>query len=86
MNAGSAVSTSATDGEKLIARSKQPHDGPIPSANAVQARNLVRLAILTGNKEYKTIAESIFQAFGSEAQRTPTAFQSLLNASCFQKQ
>ena len=70
----------AKDGEKLIARSKQPHDGPIPSANAVQARNLVRLAILTGNKKYHTIAESIFLAFGSQAQRSPTAFESLLIA------
>ncbi len=73
----------ADDAGKLIARSKQPHDGAIPSGNSIQAMNLLRLAILSDRKEYHVKAESIFRAFAPQVERSPGAFERLLCAADF---
>jgi len=65
----------ASDGDKLIARSKNPHDRAIPSGNSVQAMNLLRLALLLNKPLYKDTAEGIFRAFGNDAARSPGAFE-----------
>jgi len=70
----------ASDGEALIARSKNPHDGAIPSGNSVHAMNLLRLAILLDSKDYRAKAESIFRAFAPMAAEAPGAFDRLLCA------
>ena len=73
----------ADDAGKLIARSKQPRDGAIPSGNSIQAMNLLRLAILSDRKEYRVKAESIFRAFAPQVERSPGAFERLLCAADF---
>jgi hypothetical protein len=73
----------AGDGEKLLVRSKQPHDSAIPSGNSVHALNLQRLAILLGRKDYRAKAESIFRAFGGQAVESPGAFERLMCAADF---
>ncbi len=73
----------ASDAEKLIARSKQPMDNAIPSGNSVHALNLLRLAILLDRKDYRTKAESIFRAFAPLAEQSPAAFERLLCAADF---
>jgi len=70
----------ASDAEQLVARSKSPRDGAIPSGNSVQAMNLLRLAVLVDRKDYREKAESIFRAFGSEVAQSPAAFERLLCA------
>lgn len=81
---GGAFFFTANDGETLIARSKHPHDGAIPSGNSIQAMNLLRLAVLVDKKEdYRVKAESIFRTFGSDIIRSPSAFERLLCAADF---
>jgi len=71
---GGAFFFTASDGEKLVARSKPPHDSAIPSGNSVQAMNLLRLAILLDRKDYRTKAESVFRTFGPMVAKSPGAF------------
>lgn len=73
----------ASDAEKLLVRSKHPHDSAIPSGNSVHALNLQRLAILLGRKDYRAKAESIFRAFGGQAVESPGAFERLMCAADF---
>jgi len=67
----------ASDGEKLIVRSKSPRDGAIPAGNSVHALNLLRLSIILDRKDYREKAESIFRAFASQMERSPGAFERL---------
>jgi uncharacterized protein YyaL (SSP411 family) len=53
----------ATDHEKLFARSKDQYDGAQPSGNSMAARNLVRLWIATGEERYQKEAERTFRTF-----------------------
>ncbi|MBI4716882.1 MAG: thioredoxin domain-containing protein [Planctomycetes bacterium] len=73
----------ASDAETLLARSKQPQDGAIPSGNSVQALNLLRLGVLLDRRDFRDKAESIFRAFGAEVQRVPFAHERLLCAADF---
>jgi len=67
----------ASDAEKLIARSKHPQDGAIPSGNSVQAMNLLRLAVLFDRKDFRAQAESVFRAFAPMVSESPGAFERL---------
>ncbi|MGD2108671.1 MAG: thioredoxin domain-containing protein [Phycisphaerae bacterium] len=80
---GGAFFFTANDGETLIARSKNPHDGAIPSGNSIHAMNLLRLAVLVDNKDYRTKAESIFRTFGKDIETSPHASERLLCAADF---
>jgi len=73
----------ASDGEKLLVRSKQPHDNAIPSGNSVHALNVQRLAILLGRKDLREKAETIFRAFAPQAVESPGAFERLMCAADF---
>ncbi|MFQ5590941.1 MAG: thioredoxin domain-containing protein, partial [Phycisphaerae bacterium] len=73
----------ASDAEKLVARSKDPNDGAVPAGNSVQALNLLRLAILLDRKDYRAKAESVFRAFGQRAADSPGASETLLCAADF---
>jgi uncharacterized protein YyaL (SSP411 family) len=79
-DAGGGFFFTASDGEKLVARSKNPHDSAIPAGNSVHAMNLLRLSILLDRKDYRTKAESIFRTFGNQAERNPYAFERHLAA------
>jgi len=72
---GGGFFVTAHDGEQLIARSKNPQDGAIPSGNSIQAMNLLRLSILLGRDDYRQKAEGIFRAFGETAGRSPSQFE-----------
>ncbi len=77
---GGAFFFTASDAEKLLARTKDPNDGAIPSGNSVTALNLLRLSLLTGNKDYRKKAESIFQVFAPKATRSAASFERLMCA------
>ena len=71
------------ENESLIARSKNPYDNVIPSANSVAVFNLIRLGYLAGAESLKEKAEKILHLFYNLFDRTsyricPNAFRSLL--------
>jgi uncharacterized protein YyaL (SSP411 family) len=76
---GGFFSTS-TDHEELIARRKEIGDHPIPSGNSSAAMGLLRLAALTGEREYQRRAESVFALFAKTATQHPESFAHLLRA------
>ena len=67
---GGFFSTSA-DHEQLIARRKEIGDHPIPSGNSAAALGLLRLAALSGEREYERQAEGVFALFAKTAAEHP---------------
>jgi uncharacterized protein len=59
------------NGEILIVRRREAHDGAIPSGNAVVMLNLIRLARITGDHKLEEQALSIALAFGKSIQENP---------------
>jgi uncharacterized protein len=80
---GGFFSTSS-DHEELIARRKEIGDHPIPSGNSAAALGLLRLAALTGEREYERRAEGVLRLFARPAAGHPEAFAHLLRALDFQ--
>jgi uncharacterized protein len=76
---GGFFSTSS-DHEELIARRKEIGDHPIPSGNSSAAMGLLRLAALSGEREYERQAEGVFRLFAKPAAQHPEAFAHLLRA------
>jgi hypothetical protein len=70
----------AHDHEKLFARSKDQYDGAQPSGNSVAARNLVRLARLTGEERYRKEAERTFRTFAGALQTQGPALTTMAGA------
>jgi uncharacterized protein len=70
----------ATDHEQLVARRKSLEDNPIPSGNSSAAFGLLRLAALTGEREYEQRAVAVFRLLHEVAARHPQAFAHLLQA------
>ena len=73
--------TTSNDHEELIARRKDVDDHPIPSGNSAAAYGLLRLAALTGERDYERQAESGLPALRPvAATATRDAFAHLLRA------
>ncbi len=70
-------------GESLLARTKEAHDGAVPSGNAVAMMDLLRLGRMTGRSELEEYASGIATAFSALVARSPSAFTSLLSAASF---
>jgi uncharacterized protein YyaL (SSP411 family) len=66
--------------EKLVARLKIVADEAIPSANAIAAQSLLKLASLTGYADYANKGESVIRAFSAKMERSPAAYTGLLSA------
>ncbi|MDP9387588.1 MAG: thioredoxin domain-containing protein [Actinomycetota bacterium] len=77
---GTGFFTSGDDAEQLIVRQKDLYDGATPSANAVAATALLRLAALTGERRYAEPAEALLAALAPLMSRHPGAFTHLLGA------
>jgi uncharacterized protein YyaL (SSP411 family) len=71
---------SPEDGEDLILRKKDGHDGALPSGNAVAVLDLLRLARMTGDSKLEEIASKAFDAFAAEARGVPAGHLHLLSA------
>jgi uncharacterized protein len=67
--------------ESLIARTREGHDGAIPSANSIAARALVRLARHFDRPELEKRAVDALVAHGAFLGRAPRAFPSALSVS-----
>jgi uncharacterized protein len=76
--------TTARDHERLIARRKDVDDHPIPSGNSSAAYGLLRLAALTGQREYEQQAVGVLRLLHTSAGRHPHALAHLLRAMDFQ--
>ncbi|MEN8199880.1 MAG: thioredoxin domain-containing protein [Thermodesulfobacteriota bacterium] len=64
----------------LLARMKSGYDGAEPSGNSVAAINLLRLAILTGNREWQQRAEKSIGSFTKTLADHPSAMPLMLAA------
>ncbi|MCX5745687.1 MAG: thioredoxin domain-containing protein, partial [Proteobacteria bacterium] len=70
-----------TEGEPILVRGRPIDDGAEPSANAVAALDLVRLAELTGDPTWRARAARLFAAFNAELARgSASALRSALEA------
>ncbi len=69
-----------TDSEELILRPKETYDGAVPSGNSLMAYNLVRLAFLTGEEEYRNAAERQLDFIASDASEYPCGYGMFLTA------
>jgi uncharacterized protein YyaL (SSP411 family) len=74
---------SGRENESLIARSKNPYDNVIPSANSVAIFNLIRLGVLTGEESLRQKAEQILHLFHHFLDRSPTGFTAMLSGLSF---
>ena len=72
--------TTGVGHEPLIARLKSTHDGALPSAAAVHAHNVARLAAWTGSSQLRERALATLKALASMVERYPQAFAHLLIA------
>ena len=75
--------TTSIDHEQLVTRPKDIQDHPIPSGNSSAAFVLVRLAALTGEREYEQRALAVFRLMHEPAARHPQAFAHLLQGMHF---
>jgi uncharacterized protein len=70
----------STDHEELIARRKEVGDHPIPAGQSAAALGLLRLAALSGEREFATRAIGVFALFGEPAVSHPDSFAHFLRA------
>jgi uncharacterized protein YyaL (SSP411 family) len=70
----------ADDHETLIARPRSVQDNAQPSGGAMASQLLLRLAALTGEGRYRTVAEAALVGVAGVAVRYPTAFAHWLSA------
>ena len=61
------------DGEALLFRPKEGHDGAVPSGNAVTLMNLIRLGRMTGDSRREEEAAALSGAFAASLQQIPSA-------------
>ncbi len=71
---------SADDGEKILVRRKEIHDGAIPSGNSVAASNLLRLGRITATSHFEEKAMRIGRAFSGVVSESPSTFTQLMVA------
>jgi len=76
--ASGAFFNTAKDGETLIARPREGYDNAIPSANAVAARALAKLACHLDRDDYRERAARALRAYGKLVERSPRSFATSL--------
>ncbi|MFN3680451.1 MAG: aldo/keto reductase [Nitrospira sp.] len=70
--------TTARDHEALLFRTREGHDGAIPSANAVAASILARLSFHLDRRDWRDAAISAIRLYGRQIARYPKAFAKTL--------
>jgi uncharacterized protein YyaL (SSP411 family)/aryl-alcohol dehydrogenase-like predicted oxidoreductase len=76
--ASGAFFNTAKDAETLIARPREGHDNAIPSANAVAARVLAKLAGHLDRSDYRERSARALRAYGKLVERAPRSFATSL--------
>ena len=77
---GGAFFFTPDDGEALLVRQKSFYDGAAPSGNSVMMLNLLRMARITGETRFETMAERIGRAFAGQVRRYPSGFTFMMCA------
>jgi len=77
--AGGFFDTSGKDSSVLI-RMKEQYDGAEPTGNSVAAMNLLRLAQIADDKDFKGKAEQTLLAFGELLQKQPAVMPQMVAA------
>ncbi|MGI8908482.1 MAG: thioredoxin domain-containing protein [Candidatus Sumerlaeaceae bacterium] len=67
----------------LISRTRETHDGALPSGNSVAILCLLRLAVFFDRTDFRAIAQKSIEADGRGANSHPSAFASLVLANRF---
>jgi hypothetical protein len=67
----------ASPAPDLLARSKSPSEGALPSGNAVMAHALLDLAELTGDVRWRARAEEVLSTFSGSVARSPASYASM---------
>jgi uncharacterized protein YyaL (SSP411 family) len=80
---GGGFFTTSNDHEALVVRLKDFEDHPIPSGNSSAAYGLLRLAALTGERDYEKRAVEVLRLVHRAAARHAQAFGHLLQAMHF---
>ncbi len=75
-----AFFSTAADAQNLVLRMKDGYDGAEPSGNSVAVLNLLRLAAITGRKEYRESAEWTLEAFAERIESAPAGVPQVLVA------
>jgi hypothetical protein len=75
--------TTADDHERLAARRKDIDDTPIPSGNSAAAFGLLRLALLSGERDYERHAVGVLRLLYPIAVKHPHGFGHVLRAADF---
>jgi len=70
----------ADDHEKLIARTKNSNDGPLPSATSVVISNLIKLAAITDEERYRKYAITVLNKYKSFLYRSPGQYANMAAA------
>ena len=78
--AGGTFFDTSDEHDRAVARPRSVMDGATPSANAVAADVLLRLALLTGEPDHDRRARSILRAAGPALDRHPIQFGRMLAA------
>ncbi len=65
---------SPADGERLVARTKELDDHPLPSGNSMLAHVLIRLSRIFGDDELERHGVSVLRLVRPALERAPTAF------------
>jgi uncharacterized protein YyaL (SSP411 family) len=63
--------------EELLARTKNSYDGVLPAGNSVSARNLIKLAKLTGIGAYRDEARATIELFAVNIEQVPRGLTNL---------
>jgi uncharacterized protein YyaL (SSP411 family) len=72
-------STTGQDASILL-RMKEDHDGAEPSPNSVATLNLLRLAEMLDQQEFRSLAEKTLAAFGPRLSQTPSTMPQMMVA------
>jgi uncharacterized protein YyaL (SSP411 family) len=70
----------ARDAETLVVRPRDLYDSATPSGNSAATLALLRLAELTGEERFRTVAERVLASFADQLARFPGAFSHLVTA------
>jgi len=68
------------DGESLLVRKKEIHDGAIPSGNSVAMLNLLRLGRMTATPDWEEKAAAVGRAFSQSVKQSLSAHSQLMVA------
>ncbi|MCI4626338.1 MAG: thioredoxin domain-containing protein [Candidatus Magnetoovum sp. WYHC-5] len=66
-------------GERFLIRPKEIYDGALPSGNSVSLINMIRLEKITGNPDFRQIAQQIGKAFALTVSQAPQAYTCFVN-------